>query len=222
MRMREVAGDRSMRVPGVEEAELRPASLSEEFEIESGLVDGGDYAGLHAEGTVETSVIQHVDLSGAKLGPLTLADVIVRDVELSNASLQQVVARRVEWRTCRGIGLKLSVELASDLSIADCRLDYANIHLEKVKGLAVFTGCSFRDATISGNLSDTVFLDCDFVDTEFRVKGATRCDLRTSRIASARGFLTLRGAAISAEQAVALSTMIAAEAGLRVVQDSEP
>lgn len=192
------------------------ADLAGEFELDSVRVDGGVHAEVVGEGTISNAVLERMDLSGAKLGPLTLANAVLRNVELSNASLQRVVARRVELLTSRAIGLRLSVELAMDLSIQDCRLDYATLHLEKAKGIAVFQGCTFREATISGDLSNTVFQDCDFTDTEFRVTRATKCDLRTSRFTSARGLLSLRGATISPEQAVAISGIIAAEAGLIV------
>lgn len=190
------------------------AILEAELDLDEVLVDGGDYTGLVATGAIAASIVRGVDLSKAKLGPLTLSNVSLRNVDLSNASLQQLVARRTEWRTCRAIGLRLSVDHASDLSFVDCRLDYATIHVEKVKGGAEFTGCSFRDTTIGGDLSNTRFVDCDFVETEFRATRAGKCDLRSSRLTSARGLLSLRGATISAEQAVEVSSMIAAEAGL--------
>lgn len=192
------------------------ATLGPELDLDEVMVDGGDYSGLVAEGTIAHSTVQNTNLSGAKLGPLTLSDVTLRQVELSNASMQRLVVRRTGWKTCRAIGLRLSIDHASDLSIEDCRLDYATIHLEKVRGSVVFTGCTFKEATIGGDLSNTRFVDCDFVDTEFRAKRAAKCDLRSSRLNSARGLLSLRGATISPEQAVAISTIIAAEAGLIV------
>ncbi|HEV8558257.1 MAG TPA: pentapeptide repeat-containing protein [Actinophytocola sp.] len=222
MPSRELAAGRLINLPDVD-AENPPealGTLAGELDLESVLVDGGDHTGLVAEGTITGSVLRQVDLSGARWGPLTLVDVLLGQVDLSNASWQRVVARRTELRTCRAIGLRLSVELATDLSIVDCRLDYATLHLEKVKGVAAFTGCSFREATISGDLSNVLFLDCDFTDTEFRVTRAAKCDLRTSRLTSARGLLSLRGATISPEQAVSISTLIAAEAGLIVLDVS--
>lgn len=178
--------------------ELTPTSLDDQLD----------------EGTIDSALLSDLDLAGAKLGPLTLSNVILRQVDLSNASLQQVVARRTEWRSCRAIGIRLSIDLATDLSIMDSKLDYATLHVEKVKGIAAFIGCSFREATISGDLSNTVFQDCDFTGTEFRARTASKCDLRTSRLTEARGLLTLRGATISMDQAVAMSAVIAAEAGL--------
>jgi uncharacterized protein YjbI with pentapeptide repeats len=173
---------------------------------------------LLAEGNVEDAVLEHVDLTGTKLGPLELVGVTVRDTDLSNSSLQQLVARRVTFQTCRAIGLRLSVDHAQDLSFVDSRLDYATMHIEKVRGAMTFTGCTFKEATIAGDLSKVSFQDCDFVDTEFRARSAVGCDLRSSRVTSARGLLTLRGAKITADQAVSVSMLIAAEAGL-VIED---
>lgn len=196
MPTRDLGDGRWIKLPAVDD--LAPANLSD-------LLD---------EETLDAALLGEADLTDAKLGSLTLSDVILRQVDLSNASLQQVVARRTEWRSCRATGLRLSLELASDLSIVDSKLDYATVHIEKVKGIAAFTGCSFREATISGDLSNTVFQDCDFAGAEFRARSASKCDLRSSRLTEARGLLTLKGATISMEQAVAVSAMIASEAGL--------
>lgn len=209
---------RSEPAPPVVDADLPAVSadFAGEFELDSVRVDGGECAGAVGEGTITAAVVERVDLSNAKLDRLTLANTVLRNVELSNASVQQVVARRVELRTCRAIGLRLSFEHATDLSIVDCRLDYATLHVEKVKGVAVFAGCSFREATISGDLSNIRFADCDFVDTEFRARRAANCDFRTSRFAGAKGLLSLRGATIGPDQAITIAGLIAAEAGLIV------
>ena len=65
-----------------------------EFEIDSETVEGGEYQGAVGEGRIEDSVLRNVDLAEAKLGPLTLVGSELRGVDVSNASLQQVVARR--------------------------------------------------------------------------------------------------------------------------------
>jgi uncharacterized protein YjbI with pentapeptide repeats len=157
-----------------------------------------------------------VDLSGSCLGPVTLADTVFEDVDLSNASVQRVTVRRVELLRCRAIGLRLSIEQASDLYVEGCRFDFAAIHIEKIKGIAAFVGCSFRETEISGCLSGVVFGDCDFAETEFVTANAKGCDLRMSRLVGARGLLSLRGALITAEQAASVADRLATEAGLVV------
>ncbi|MGH3719662.1 MAG: pentapeptide repeat-containing protein [Pseudonocardiaceae bacterium] len=149
---------------------------------------------------------------------MTLADTALEDVDLSNASIQRATARRVEMLRCRAIGLRLSIEQAADLYVEGCRLDFAVIHIEKIKGIAAFVGCSFRETVISGCLSGVVFLDCDFTDTEFEAASAKGCDLRMSRLAGARGLLNLRGALITVEQAVSVAHQLATETGL-IIQD---
>lgn len=59
-----------------------------------------------------------------------------------------------------------------------------------------------------------MFADCDFRGAEFRARRATKCDLTRSRLAGASGLLTLAGAVITDEQAMALSGQLATEVGL--------
>lgn len=80
----------------------------------------------------------------------------------------------------------------------------------------MFDGCSLRAAVITGDLSGVVFTDCDLTATEFTATRAQGCDLRGSRLGAARGLLSLRGAKISADQAVDIADALAAEAGLVV------
>ncbi|MGH3707533.1 MAG: pentapeptide repeat-containing protein [Pseudonocardiaceae bacterium] len=205
MEFRELAEGRSIQRPSIDRDDLsmEPAGFKGEFDLEYSLVDSGEQAGVTGEGSVTHSVVRRVDLSGSRLGPVTLADTAFEDVDLSNASIQRVTACRVEMLRCRAIGLRFSIEQASDLYVEGCRIDFAAIHIEKVKGIAAFVGCSFRETVISGCLSGVVFPDCDFTDTEFEAASAKGCDLRMSRLVGARGLLSLRGALITTEQAVA-------------------
>ncbi|HVQ98818.1 MAG TPA: hypothetical protein VMS16_08455 [Mycobacterium sp.] len=220
MEFRELTEGRSIQRPSIDRDDLsaESASFKGEFDLEYSLVDAGEQAGVTGEGSVAHSVVRRVDLSGSCLGPVTLTDTALEDVDLSNASVQRVTARRVDMLRCRAIGLRLSIEQASDLYVEGCRLDFAAIHIEKVKGIAAFAGCSFRETVISGCLSNVVFLDCDFADTEFEPANAKGCDLRMSRLVGARGLLGLRGALITTEQAASVADRLATEAGL-IVRD---
>lgn len=218
MEYRELTEGRSIQRPSIDRDDLSVATsgFKGDFDLEYSFVDAGKQAGVMGEGSVAHSVVCRVDLSGSRLGPVTLADTTLEDVDLSNASVQLVTARRVEMLRCRAIGLRLSTEQASDLYVEGCRLDFAAIHIEKVKGIVAFAGCSFRESTISGCLSGVVFLDCDFADTEFERANAKGCDLRMSRLVGARGLLGLRGALITTEQAASVADRLAIEAGLIV------
>ena len=197
---------------------VEPAELSGDFEHELVRFDGGSQAEVTGSGSVSESTVAGVDLSGARLRPLMLTDVAFERVDLSGAVLDEVTARRVELVRCRAMGVRLGFAQVADVYAEGCRFDYGTLHVERAKGVAAFRECTFREATISGDLSAAVFLDCDFAATEFGAVHAKGCDLRSSRLMGARGLLSLRGASITAEQAVSVADQLAAEAGLTVVR----
>jgi len=213
-----VSSGRSVRRPAIDEDDLaeEQSAFKGEFAYEDARFSGGDQAGVSGEGSLRRCVVTGVDLSGAHLSGLDLMDVCLRDVDLSNASLGVGTARRGELLHSRAVGLRLTLKQASDVYVQDTRLDYAIVEVGWVKGLAVFDGCSFREAVITGDLSGVVFANCDLTGAQFDVSRARGCDLRGSRLGDARGLLSLRGAKISADQAVAAADALAAEAGLVV------
>jgi uncharacterized protein YjbI with pentapeptide repeats len=173
-------------------------------------------AGELAEDMAVGASLDGVDLSGTRREPLTLVDSVLRRCDLSAAVWQQVTLRQVELLDCRALGLRLSVELAQDVYCPGGRFDGATIRLSRVRGLVVFESCTFTDATLAGDLSSVLFRECTFDTAEFAASTADGCDLRGSDLAGARGLLTLRGARITADQAVSVAPRLASEAGLAV------
>jgi uncharacterized protein YjbI with pentapeptide repeats len=218
--VRKLGDGRTLLRPAVDEDLLtvEPAALSGDFEHELVRFDGGTQVQVRGSGSMSESVLAGVDMSGARLRQLTLTDVAFEQVDLSGAVLDEVTARRVELVRCRAMGLRLVVAQLADVYAEGCRFDYGTLHVERAKGRAAFRECTFREATISGDLSDTVFIDCDFAAADFQAALAKGCDLRSSRLVGARGLLSLRGAQITAEQAVSVADQLAAEAGLIVVR----
>lgn len=219
MEFRELPEGRSVRRPNVDPDELTDAGTALHGDVEVvGERLGGEHIGVQAEGSIAGSVLDAADLSESKFRTLTLDDVVCRGVDLSNASWDRITARRVEFLNCRAVGWRVQFDQLTDVYLGDCRLDYAVIDIDRVKGLAVFQRCTFRQATITGNISNTVFLDCDLDGARFAARGAKGCDLRTSALLGAAGVQSLSGATISADQAVSIAGVLAAEAGL-VVSD---
>lgn len=220
MQTRDLGDGRTMRRPVLDAEQLTtgPADLTGEFEHELVRVDGGDQSEVDGGGSLAGCTLTGVELGGATLHPLTMDDVRLEQIELSNTVLREVVARRVELVRCRCVGLRLDLRQVTDLYVEGCRFDYATLRVTQVKGRVAFRECTFREATLYGALTDMIFVDCDFTGTTFdAVGGATGCDLRSSRLVGATGLLTLRGALISADQAVSIADRLATEAGLRIV-----
>lgn len=216
MRFRDVSSGRSLQRPSIDMDDLveEDAGFRGEFAYEDTRFTGGDQAGVVGEGTLRRCLVAGVDVSDARLSPVDLTDVGLTGVDLSNATVGVGIARRVEWEHCRGMGLRLGLERVEDFYAQDCRLDYATVEMGRVKGLAVFQGCSLREAVISGDLSSVLFLDCDLTGAEFAARRAEGCDLRGSRLDGVRGLVSLRGARIHAEQVVSVAEVLAAETGL--------
>lgn len=193
-----------------------PVELDGEFECDTMRLIGEQTRVGAGSGRVTRVLAERVDLAAARWEPVELVDTRLRGVELSNTTLRRVIARRVAFDECRGIGLAFDAERATDVCWSGCRLDYARLHVERCTGPLVFDGCSLREAVVSGDLSRAVFTDCDLTDTEFAATTASGCDLRGSRLDTARGLTTLRGAVVSVDQVVAAATRIATAAGFDV------
>lgn len=218
MKFRDVAGGRSVAGPSLDEddLELSPCSFQGEFDVDRFYVRGGDSSKSEGRGSITHSIVSGADLSGAIIGPLSVSDARLESVDLSNTAIQQATLRRVEWLHGRAIGLRLSVERLEDVYVEGVRLDYSAIHVERVKGLVVFCNCSFREAEISGDLSNFVFDECGLVGARFAARIAKGADLKTSRLDDAHGLLSLRGATITPEQALSIAGQLAGEAGLSI------
>lgn len=227
MRVRDLGAGRSLTRPalpddgddgdGVGLVDLPfPAGVDlDPLDLADARVVSADATGARGDGEIRRCVLASVDLSQSRFRPLTLADVRLTGGDVSNAQWHAVAARRVEILSVRAVGLGLSVDLAADLYVEQARLDYAGVHLERSRGPVAFVDCSFRDARIGGDLSGVVFADCDFAGAEFAATAARGADLRSSRLAGARGLHTLRGAVIEPDQLIGIAAQLAAEAGLR-------
>ena len=218
MEFREVPGGRTVRRPAIDEDHLvdTPADLHADFDHDEARMTGGDQSGVIGDGLLRGCLLTGVTLTEARLSHLDLRDTRFTDVDLSNAMVEARTIRSVELLTCRATGLRLTVGQASDLYVADCKLDYAVIELTRVKGVAVFQNCTFREARLLGDLSDVVFVECDFAGAEFAVQRAERCALPESRLVGARGLRTLRGALVTRDQVISVADALATEIGLVV------
>ncbi|PKW18460.1 pentapeptide repeat-containing protein [Saccharopolyspora spinosa] len=219
MDFRDLGNRRSIQRPSIEIDDLTADDFTfhGEFDGDELLIDSSEFADVKGEGKLTGSLVRSTDLSRSHLSPLKLSDVRFEYVDLSSASWQGVKLHRAEIVRSRAMGFRISLASAQDVYIDGCRWDYATIHIEGVKGALVFNECLFREATITGDLSNVVFRDCDLGGVEFEANKAMNCDLTTSRVDEvARGLLGLRGARITAEQAASAAILIATEAGLTV------
>ena len=206
------------RLPLIDMDELatQPMSFASEFSYTDVSATEADQANVVGEGTLNRCVITKTRLDNAKLRNLSLLDVQFIDTELSNTQIQLDSATRTEFTRCRGVGLRIGITHARDVYFGECKLDYSTIDIQRAKGPLIFENCSIREAIFTGDLSQVRLLNCDLTKTEFLASTAKNCDLRGSKLDEAKGLITLSGAIISPDQAIAIAYQLATEAGFMV------
>jgi uncharacterized protein YjbI with pentapeptide repeats len=219
VRFRKIDEKRSMRMPLWEAERLRPFDEEPEpdFELSERLADGLEWTDGVGDGSLEQSVLRSVDFSGTALSPFEIVDVTVERSVLSNGRWERATARRLEITDSQLVGWQAQFSLAQDVYIADCRADFAGISVGTAKGPIVFERCRFKNATFLGDLSKAVFIECTFPGADFsRVADAKGCDLRRSELSGITGLMSLRGALITADQAVDIAGELATAAGFKL------
>jgi len=219
MEIRKV-GDKSVGRPILEVADLSPSelALAGRFSFDECQAEDIDQTGAVGRGTLHHVSISRSTLADTRLSDLELMDVALRNVSVANASWENVTARRVEFFNSQAVGFQLGLLKAEDLYFEDCRLDYARLEVENRRGIIVFHRCTFTEAVLGGDLSGIVFSECEFSGAEFRARRAAGCDLTGSRLVGSSGLMTLAGALITDDQAMALSAQLATEVGLVIAE----
>lgn len=137
------------------------------------------------------------------------ADVIFDHCDFSNVDMNEMVARRVEFRNCRLTGTDLTRSTLEDVLFDNCECSYANFSKTKFKRCA-FVNTRFLEA----GFLECSFLQmetdaCDFTGAEFYAAAMKGFDFSTSRI---DGILVnerdLRGIIVNEEQAVACAKLL--------------
>lgn len=205
------------REPDLDETALHPLDppLDRDLDVYRSRITG-EHGGLHGGGEIAESLLDGADLAGTRFDPLTLTDVRIRRGDLSNAAWEGLTARRVAVDGCRSVGWRVIVDFAEDLLVQGCRWDHGGLYVSRTRGAVVFRDCSFAGTTLRGDLSRVVFDGCDLAGAEFAASAAAGCDLRSSRLAGARGLLTLKGARISTDQLIEIAGILAVEAGFQL------
>lgn len=219
MKFRKIDDKRSMRRPLWEAERLRPFGEEPEpdFELSELLIDGLQWTGGQGDGSLDQSLLRGVDFSETVLSPFEVVDVAIERSMLANGRWEQATARRLEITDSQLVGWQAQFSLAQDVYIADCRADFAGISIGTAKGPVVFERCRFMNATFLGDLSKAVFIDCTFPGADFsRVANAKGCDLRRSELSGIAGLMSLRGALITANQAVEIAGELATAAGFKL------
>jgi uncharacterized protein YjbI with pentapeptide repeats len=162
-----------------------------------------------------------LDLSGAKLAGLRLADVIVDRGNLANLVAPELSLRRVAVTGARLTGVQWTRGTITDTVFRDCRID-----------LATFAGTTFERTTFDGCLlAQTDFREallrsvrfdhCDLTEADLLGVRIDRCELRGCTLDGLTGVERLRGAAMPWVDVVGNAGLLATALGIRILDEDE-
>ena len=149
---------------------------------------------------------------------------MLRDVVFERGSLANVHVLKSDWRRVRvegtrATGLELGESHLVDVEFEDAKLDFAsfrNARLERV----IFRNCRLDEADFGGaQLAAVAFEHCPLLQASFDAAKLKDVELRGCDLEGISGAAGLRGAGMPVGDALANLTVLAAAAGVRLLDE---
>jgi uncharacterized protein YjbI with pentapeptide repeats len=201
--------------------DLATLGLTDETRLESLELTGVLPAGTVARSATIEDCRLRGSLAGARLHDLHLHDCEASHADLANVDLRGSALTRLALRLCRATGAQLVEATIRDVTLTDCRLDFAVLALARLDRVT-FRGCDLREASLEeAQLRDVRFEDCDLSRAMLGQAQLQRVELHGCRLDGLRSIADLRGAAMPWPDIVALAGAFASAAGVAVLEDPE-
>jgi uncharacterized protein YjbI with pentapeptide repeats len=148
------------------------------------------------------------------------------DCRLERCDLAGLQAPEASWVRVVVTGSRLTgADLAGahlqDVSFRDCRMDlasFAGARMERVS----FERCDLHESDFGeARLHDVRFAACDLTSAYVADASCSRTELRDGTYEDLRGIAGLKGCSLAWPDLVALAPALAAQAGMRVITDSD-
>lgn len=154
--------------------------------------------------------------------PTELDDVVdarIENGDFSNTRALRSSLRRVELHLCRLTGIELAEATWNDVTLTDCRADYAGLRSAKLERV-VFRDCRLEEADFGGaSLTDVVFERCELRRASFASCRSERLQLVGCNLSELVGVEALRGAQMSWDDIVENGPVFAQALGIQVIPD---
>jgi uncharacterized protein YjbI with pentapeptide repeats len=136
--------------------------------------------------SLDECIFDHVDLKGLALEELTARDVVFSASDFANATLRKTYFERVEFSSCRLLGLSAPDCRAKDVVLTECNCQFAHFRFSTFQSV-VFDHCDLQDA--------------DFQGSDLRGVRFSFCDLRRAQLSAAKlGGADMRGSDLTGIQ----------------------
>ena len=186
--------------------------------LDESRLDGADLSGRTLYNLkLRGSRLCGVDLGDATLAGIDAADVVVGEGSWANAGIEQGVLVRVEVTAVRATGARFAETVISDATFADCRLDLTSFRHAELERVA-FRDCRLEEADFHGaTLRSVRFERCVIAGATVENAMFDRCELRGCDLTDVAGVERLAGTRIPLPDVIQIAGLLAAAAGIDVV-----
>ena len=130
----------------------------------------------------DRSILRRIDLSGTRLGRVTLRDAALSKCDMANAVWRAGYWNRVELQNCRMTGLDLAGSSLSHITFTDCKADLACFSQVTCKAVN-FENCGLHEVDFQGaDLRGCSFRGCDLRGAQLSETKLDGVDLRDAKI----------------------------------------
>jgi uncharacterized protein YjbI with pentapeptide repeats len=185
------------------------------------------WEGVHADADVQVaelvpdveireSVWVAADLAGRHLTGFQCRDTRFENCDLSGLVLDGASLTRVSFAGCRMTGIVLAGATLQDVRVDGSPAELANLRMTRARYLFIEDSSLRRVEFYQASIGDSALLDCDLTGADFTGCRVSNLDLHGSVLDDLHAALSLRGATISPDQAIALTPSLLADAGIRI------
>lgn len=195
------------------EPERGAEALLAAIEESDGVVVGRDFADADISGRLlghvefEDVTFERCSLAQTDIHRASFSDVTLTDCDLTGAHVSQSYWNGCTLRDCRAVGADLTKSYLRATRLHGCNLGFVNLSESKLEGVGLVE-CDLHEASLARvKLRRTTFGQCDLTRAELFLTRLSGMDLSGNVLAGLRlsdTFAELRGARISADQAVDL------------------
>ncbi|ADG97146.1 pentapeptide repeat protein [Segniliparus rotundus DSM 44985] len=167
--------------------------------------------------TLRRSRLVEASLAGLVVERLRCENVEFVRCDLSGAIWDSAFLERAVFLDCRMTGLTLSGARLRDVRVESCGAELASFRMAKAERLhveaSILRGADFQEAA----LAQSRLVRSDLRGAGFRRAQLSQVELRGSSLHGLVGVASLRGAQVTADQAVVLGMQLLAETGIGVI-----
>jgi uncharacterized protein YjbI with pentapeptide repeats len=175
-----------------------------------------ELAEIKAGDTIDSSVFENIELSGATLKKVSVTDCVFNNCLLFGNDLDGSWLRRIRFKSGMYSGIVLSDSTLTDILFTGVKLNLSNFRTSRFQRVE-FDNCDLSEADFQGaSFTAVSFKNCDLSGADFSHCKMTDVDMRNSKIASVKGLAGLRGATIDTAQLMSVAHGLAAEMGIKV------